>query len=1004
MKRPGINRMLVEALLLWILVVMVKATTSEDSLPIFLEEPESAVISHHASVTLPCKVLPSSAVVRWKFNGDTVKEGGSKGFSIVGTNLHIANFKHKRKQDSNEGIYQCIAETSVGRVASRPARLSKTVLKRFQSREDLRLNGTIGYSIVLPCQPPISSPEANILFELNGTIISTSSDHYRILSSGNLLIRNLTLNDQGTYRCIAVNPVSNQNRTSSHIISLSVRNYTQGSTTGNVNVYRPTEVEAHEGEDVTIECVAIGLPQPVVSWDKYGGSFPKERTDTIQGNLIIRNVTQEDTGTYLCKVNSGNEEQTVKDVYLKLIEPPTVTAETTSVTLTPSNSVKLRCQVRGSPKPEVIWYHNAVPISNILNVDENQGTTYSLNNVVHDDAGLYQCMSSNDIGVDYAVIRVDITGDRMASTTSNKNNNNPRQRPNVKRKNGKRRRKNRRNRKQRKNKKTKGPQPVNDGPDNTNVKLVPPSAPDVYQLSDTSVKLNWTVPANDGLNIIFFRVQYRVIKPKKSPWQTDDNEIQGDRRQYEVKNLVAEGTFKFRIAAVYSNNDNKAGPNSDKFTLHLPTYQQPQVPKNPPTIVEVKPITYMDNYALNIKWNYIPVKSSPIEGFFLYYKPFNSKGDYKKEMLMQPSIRTYLVVELKAATEYSLKMQCFNSEGMSDFSNTVVMKTQGEGKEPKFPFIPPSTSKPPAEQSNEGSPTKPDNQANSELLYMILGIVFGVLMLLLIVFIFMCWWKQRQQRRMMDAMNDAVLRNKFQDPSQRIYADSLRKKYVNGGYSAVPTAPPVQNGQVQNTYTKMNVNVNPLSEMDMHSMSNGHTGNQLHQSTTFVPNGTLPSQYSDNNNKQNLDNSLEGSQCLNTPDSMGSGEAPAIPPSPNSYSVPIGYDQFTTSDSQEQYSNKSCDQLAESHDPNNLDFVKQCSNDSSVASENSVHSGKHKRRRKRKAASSENSTRDQATNTDLSSNEGTMEFSHVNRDTNSPEAFEQCYTRTSSSEDCDQVV
>lgn len=39
----------------------------------------------------------------------------------------------------------------------------------------------------------------------------------------------------------------------------------------------------------------------------------------FSGNLIIRNVTQEDTGTYLCKVNSGNEEQTVKDVYLKLI-------------------------------------------------------------------------------------------------------------------------------------------------------------------------------------------------------------------------------------------------------------------------------------------------------------------------------------------------------------------------------------------------------------------------------------------------------------------------------------------------------------------------------------------------------------------------------------------------------------------------------------------------------------------------------------------------------------
>lgn len=50
-----------------------------------------------------------------------------------------------------------------------------SVLKRFQSREDLHLNGTLGHSIVLPCQPPVSSPEADILFELNGTILSTSS-------------------------------------------------------------------------------------------------------------------------------------------------------------------------------------------------------------------------------------------------------------------------------------------------------------------------------------------------------------------------------------------------------------------------------------------------------------------------------------------------------------------------------------------------------------------------------------------------------------------------------------------------------------------------------------------------------------------------------------------------------------------------------------------------------------------------------------------------------------
>jgi hypothetical protein len=61
------------------------------------------------------------------------------------------------------------------------------------------------------------------------------SDHYRILSSGYLLIRNLTSHDQGQYRCIAVNPVSNQNRTSSHMISLSVRRYTVGKSCDVIN-------------------------------------------------------------------------------------------------------------------------------------------------------------------------------------------------------------------------------------------------------------------------------------------------------------------------------------------------------------------------------------------------------------------------------------------------------------------------------------------------------------------------------------------------------------------------------------------------------------------------------------------------------------------------------------------------------------------------------------------------------------------------------------------------
>ena len=43
-------------------------------------------------------------------------------------------------------------------------------------------------------------------------------------------------------------------------------------------------------------------------------------------------------------------------------------------------------------------------------------------------------------------------------------------------------------------------------------------------------------------------------------------------------------------------------------------------------------------------------------------------------------------------------------------------------------------------------------QKSSEMLYMVLGIVLGVMMLLLLVFMAMCAWKQRQQRRLMSKL------------------------------------------------------------------------------------------------------------------------------------------------------------------------------------------------------------------------------------------------------------
>jgi hypothetical protein len=168
---------------------------------------------------------------------------------------------------------------------------------------------------------------------------------------------------------------------------------------------------------------------------------------------------------------------------------------------------------------------------------------------------------------------------------------------------------------------------------------------------------------------------------------------------------------------------------------------------------------YMYYKCAPVPLQYMPVESAPIEGFYIYYKPYSSPGEYKQHPLLGSTLRSHLITKLTPNTEYSIKMQCFNSAGQSEFSNAVVKPTKPRVKgdrdhSPPFPPQPEFTPKlSPDTDSHSPAPTKSPSaaphQSSSEMLYMVLGIVLGVMMLLPIVFMFMCWWKQRQQRRMM---------------------------------------------------------------------------------------------------------------------------------------------------------------------------------------------------------------------------------------------------------------
>ena len=132
-------------------------------------------------------------------------------------------------------------------------------------------------------------------------------------------------------------------------------------------------------------------------------------------------------------------------------------------------------------------------------------------------------------------------------------------------------------------------------------RLVPPSKPQILKISDTSVMVTWTVRENSGLPITFFKVQYRQLdgEGRLRGWRTVDEDIPSNVLQYEVRNLRSTATYKFRIVAVYSNNDNKNGPNSARFRLSTDSANQPRSPTTRPVIVNIEAVAAN---ALKIVW------------------------------------------------------------------------------------------------------------------------------------------------------------------------------------------------------------------------------------------------------------------------------------------------------------------------------------------------------------------------------------------------------------------
>ncbi|XP_064601319.1 myosin light chain kinase, smooth muscle-like [Liolophura sinensis] len=182
----------------------------------------------------------------------------------------------------------------------------------------------------------------------------------------------------------------------------------------------------NEGERLTLTCQLEGKPEPDVEWYWNGvlvkpDDMVKVRYSAGTCTLVIAETILDDEGDYTCKATNLEGVATTKTSVQIKPKPAPVKTEAVESSRGESGAqqaprfkthpqgqivqdgdkVVLKCDVTGSPRPDVVWLHNGKEIPNSEDFAyENDNGTYRLliAEIFPEDTGLYTCEASNAAG------------------------------------------------------------------------------------------------------------------------------------------------------------------------------------------------------------------------------------------------------------------------------------------------------------------------------------------------------------------------------------------------------------------------------------------------------------------------------------------------------------------------------------------------------------------------------------------------------------------------------
>ncbi|XP_028902704.1 MAM domain-containing glycosylphosphatidylinositol anchor protein 1 isoform X1 [Ornithorhynchus anatinus] len=348
----------------------------------------------------------------WKRGAETLSHSQDNGVDIYEPlytqgETKVLKLKNLRPQDY--ASYTC--QVSVRKVCGIPDRASTFRLTNTTAPPALKLsvNETLvvnpGDNVTIVCSLTAGDPVPQLIWSHAPGPMPPSILH----QGGTLSIPGARPGDSGYYNCTAINNVGNPAKKTVNLLVRSLRNATFQITP---DVIKESE-SIQLGQDLKLSCHVDAVPQERVSYQWFKNGKAARVTDRllvtrndpelppVTSSLEIIDLRFSDYGTYLCVASFQGAPVPDLSVEVNISSetvPPTISVPKglAVVTVREGSRAELQCEVRGKPRPPVLWSRTdkeaALPSG--AAVVETPDGKLRLDSVSRDMSGTYRCQTA----------------------------------------------------------------------------------------------------------------------------------------------------------------------------------------------------------------------------------------------------------------------------------------------------------------------------------------------------------------------------------------------------------------------------------------------------------------------------------------------------------------------------------------------------------------------------------------------------------------------------------